>query len=138
MAEGAEALMAEAEELRNRLDMVSRQLDLLTNLKEDKGRAHETLEGLRNAKTGDEVLFPIGGNAFLTATLGDNTNVLKGIGADYAMHRPLEKAIEELKGEMDTLDSDIQNLSQSAAQMENRYQQLAEVLNQMGGPPMQG
>lgn len=137
MPDGGEQLMTEAEELRSRLEMVSRQLDLLTNLKEDKTRAHETLQGLQSAKPGDEVLFPVGGNAFVAATLGKNDTVIKGVGADYAMQRPIGRAIEELKREVDTLDSDIQNLTQSAQQMEDRYQQIAQVLQQMGGPPQE-
>lgn len=126
------ALMQEAEELRNRLEMVSRQLDLLSNLKEDKARGYETLVGMQTAKPGDEILFPVGGNTFVTATLGETGTVLKGVGADYAMQRPVDKALEELKGEMDTIDSDIQNLSRTAEQLEQRYQTVAETLQGMG------
>lgn len=135
MAEGGEQLMAEAEELRSRLEMVARQLDLLGNMKDEKARARQTLEGIKTAKPGDEILFPVGGDAFVAATLGENEAILKGVGAEYAMHRPIDKAIEELKNELDGLESDIQALSQSGQQMEDRYQQLAQVLNQMGGPP---
>lgn len=124
--------MGEAEELRERLEMASRQLELMANMRDDKERAYETLQGVLKASPGDEILFPVGGNTFVSATLTDTKTVIKGIGAEYAMQRPVEKAVEELKAEMDTLDSDIQSLSRTAQQLEERYQQIAQMIQSMG------
>lgn len=133
-----EQLMAQEEELRSRIALVERQLELVANARTDKERARQTLKGVESAEPGAELLFPIGGTTFVRAKLADNAEVIKGIGADYAMPRAVGKAIEELKAEIGALDNDMQGLSANARQLESRHQQIVQVLQAASGRPMPG
>lgn len=126
------ALIAQEEELRGRLQMYERQLDLLSNVREDKQRALTTLRGLKGAEAGTEVLLPIGGTTFVRASLADNATVLKGIGAGYSMPRDIDKAIDELKADVETVEGDIQKTSRAAGEIEARHAQIMEILQGAG------
>ena len=133
-----QSLLLEAEETRARLEMVTRQVELLTALRDDKRRAHETLEGVKTAKVGAEILVPVGGNTFVTATVKDTAAVLKGVGASYVLPRPLDVAVQELKKETDAMESDLAALAQNARSLEIRYQQLAAAVSARGGGDLIG
>ena len=130
------ALVAQEEELRGRLQLFERQLDMLMGMREDKQRAFATLEGLKDAEVGTEVLLPVGGTTFVRASLADNSSVLKGIGAGYAMPRELDAAITELRAELEVLDRDVQKTSQAASELEARHAQLMQVLQGAEAAPM--
>lgn len=130
------ALVAQEEELRSRLQMIERQLDMLMGMREDKQRALSTLKGLKDAEPGTEILLPVGGTTFVRAALGDNSTVLKGIGAGYAMPRQLDTAVEELKAEAETIERDVQKTSQAASEIEARHAQIVQVLQGAGAEPM--
>lgn len=126
-----------AEELRGHLEMVSRQLEILSSHRDDSDQALATLRGLQATAPGDEALFPVGGNTFVAAQLGENREVIVGVGADYAMPRPVDKAIAALEEELSRLQDEIASLTTTAGRLEAEYSQLVQMLQTLrgqGGP----
>lgn len=133
-----------AEELRSHLEQASQSLETLTNQRDEKKRALETLRGVKESKVGDEMLVPVGGTTFVNASLEKNDKVLMGVGADYAMPRPIDDAIRSLEGDVEKLASRVEEVSAQAGQLEAEYTSIVQALQSaqraggQGGPATQG
>ena len=94
--------------------------------------AKQSLEDLKNINTGSNLLVPIGGAAFINASLGDVEKVVVGIGADVSLEMNYDDAVKDINerlGEMEkALASIEQQLNQIMAQLE-AHQDMAERLS---------
>lgn len=138
MAEGEQdeqQLAFHAEQLRLALEQASTRLEALTGMREEKTQALGSLRGVKEGAVGDEVLVPVGGTTFVNAALQENKEVIMGVGAGYAMPRPIDKAIEVLERDVEALGSQIENLSAQAGRLEAEYSAIVQRLQ--GGQPSQ-
>lgn len=124
-------LAGQAEQLREHLEQASSRLEMLTNLRDEKQKGLESLRGVKNGAPGDEMLVPVGGTAFVNASLGENNEVIMGVGAEYAMPRPIDKAIESLEEDVRTLGTEIENLTAQAGRLEAEYTSIVQTLQSM-------
>lgn len=114
------------EAYRAQLNSMLQQHQMLTASRAEHVRARETLEGLDRLSDGNELLVPLGADAFLRSNAVPRARVLVGIGSGVVveMDRPqasellaqrlkkLEEAGEELEGQIRTLDDRVQQISQ--------------------------
>jgi prefoldin alpha subunit len=113
------------EAYRNQLNALIQQYQILTASRTEHARARESLEGVDRADPRAELLFPLGGEAFVRGSVERNAPVLVGIGSGVVveMERPrvaellaqrllrIEQAIRDIEGQMANLDERIQLLS---------------------------
>jgi prefoldin alpha subunit len=94
--------------------------------------AKQSLEDLKGIKPGSNLLVPVGGAAFINASLGDFDKVVVGIGADVSIEMAYDDAVKDVNERLDEMEkaqgSIEQQLGQIMAQLE-AHQNMAERLS---------
>lgn len=94
--------------------------------------AKQSLGDLKDIKSGSNLLVPVGGAAFIKASLGDIDKVVVGIGADVSLEMEYDDAVKDVDErlqEMEKAQTSIeQQLGQIMAQLE-AHQSMAERLS---------
>jgi len=94
--------------------------------------AKQSLGDLKDIESGSNLLVPVGGAAFINASLGNVDMVVVGIGADISLEMPYEDAVKDVDErlqEMEKAQTSIeQQLGQIMAQLE-AHQSVAERLS---------
>ena len=94
--------------------------------------AKQSLEGLKDITTGSNLLVPIGGAAFVNASLGDFEKIVVGIGADVSLEMSYDDAVKDINERLEEMEkaqgSIEQQLTQIMAQLE-AHQNMAERLS---------
>lgn len=110
---------------RAQLNGLAQQHQILLASRQDHLRARESLEGIDRSSAGDEVLVPLGGEAYVRGRVQREAPVLVGVGSGVAaeMDRSkaaeviaqrvtrIEQAIGDIEGQMTSIDERIQLLS---------------------------
>ena len=97
----------------------------------DYSQAKITLEKIKEAANGTEILIPIGGGSFSFATLKDHEKILTDIGASIVIEKSpedaikiIEKRIEDLQKNQEALSSLSQKLHDEMEEVSMKAQQL--------------
>ena len=94
--------------------------------------AKQSLGDLKDIESGSNLLVPVGGAAFIKASLGDVDKVVVGIGADVSLEMEYDDAVKDVDErlqEMEKAQNSIeQQLGQIMAQLE-AHQSVAERLS---------
>ena len=94
--------------------------------------AKQSLGDLKDIESGSNLLVPVGGAAFIKASLGDVDKVIVGIGADVSLEMEYDDAVKDVDErlqEMEKAQNSIeQQLGQIMAQLE-AHQSVAERLS---------
>jgi prefoldin alpha subunit len=94
--------------------------------------AKQSLGDLKDIESGSNLLVPVGGAAFIKASLGDIDKVVVGIGADVSLEMEYDDAIKDVDErlqEMEKAQNSIeQQLGQIMTQLE-AHQSVAERLS---------
>jgi|GEM_PF-408949 prefoldin alpha subunit len=113
------------EAYRNQLNALIQQYQILTNSRTEHARARESLEGIDRIESSSELLFPLGGEAFVRGSVARDAPVLIGVGSGIVveMNRAqvsellaertsrIEQALRDLEAQMSSLDERIQLMS---------------------------
>jgi prefoldin alpha subunit len=110
-------LVAESKEYEAQLGQIQLQLELLNQSIQVTKIAGDTIEGLKNLQDGQEILLPLGTQAFLKAKIMDSSNVLVNVGGSVVLEKPVDAA-------KDHLDQHLENLMKSQTQLNQIMQQL--------------
>ena len=94
--------------------------------------AKQSLGDLKDIESDSNLLVPIGGSAFINASLGDIEKVVVGIGADVSLEMSYDDAVKEVTERLDEMEnaktSVEQQLNQIMAQLQS-HQSMAERLS---------
>jgi prefoldin alpha subunit len=94
--------------------------------------AKQSLEDLKNIESGNNLLVPVGGAAFINATLGELDKIVMGIGADVSIEMAYDDAMKDVNERLDEMEkaqgSIEQQLGQIMTQLET-HQKMAENLS---------
>jgi prefoldin alpha subunit len=94
--------------------------------------AKQSLEDLKNIEVGKNLLVPVGGAAFINATLGEIDKIVMGIGADVSVEMAYDDAMTEVNERLEEMEKAQgaieQQLGQIMAQLE-AHQRMAESLS---------
>ncbi|MGP8077765.1 MAG: prefoldin subunit alpha [Thermoplasmata archaeon] len=110
---------------RSQLNGLIQQHQILIASRQDHLRARESLEGIDRSSAGDEMLVPLGGEAFVRGRVHRDAPIILGIGSGVAaeMDRSkaaeviaeritrIEQAVRDIEGQMGSVDERIQLLS---------------------------
>jgi prefoldin alpha subunit len=119
------------ENYKEQLNSLDMQYSYLQAAIADYTKAKMTLEQLSKANDGTEVLLPIGGSAFVSATAKSTSKVLFDIGGGIVTEKTsedtianIDKRIESLKQTQEKLSSMAQRLQAEATEISDKAQKL--------------
>ncbi|MDD5110973.1 MAG: prefoldin subunit alpha [Candidatus Altiarchaeota archaeon] len=84
----------------------------------------ETLENLKTAKKGDEILVPIGSDCLISASLKDAGSVIFGVGAKVSVDKKAEDAIKVLKERAAELERALSQAQQGIISLNGQLEEL--------------
>ena len=121
---------------RDQLEQVHTQVELLRISLEEHRTAVETLEAYKGAKPNQEVLVPVGANAFIFAKSTGSKAAVTELGAGISAEVPIDTAVEKLRSRAQKLENSRskmvetgKRLEQSAGALEQQIQELYGSLN---------
>jgi len=101
-------LLEQYKEQINQLEMQSQYLQAAVM---DYNKAKVTLENLSKTDDGSETLIPIGGGAFVYASLKNTSKVLIDIGSGLAAEKNFDDAIKKIDGRLENLQKNQERLN---------------------------
>ncbi|MCK4364421.1 MAG: prefoldin subunit alpha [Thermoplasmatales archaeon] len=123
--------MVQIEQYKEQMSQLEMQFQYLHASLADYNKAKMTLENLSNTDTGSEVLLPIGGGAFISATAKNTSKVLMDIGGDLVTEKTPEDVIKKIDERLENLEKTqvkmnemMQNLQNEAAEISANAQKL--------------
>ena len=123
--------MALIEQYKEQLNSLDVQFSYLQNAIIDQTKAKMTLENLSKTDTGVDVLFPIGGGAFIDATAKKTAKVLFDVGDGVVIEKTsddvigtMDKRIKNLQQTEEKISSMVQKLQTEAAEVTDKAQKL--------------
>jgi prefoldin alpha subunit len=131
------------ESLSGRIEAVRSQTQALASTLAQAEGARQALEKYASGEAEDEVLVPVGADAFFHGKLATNGRAVVGIGAGVFLDMPVvkgkeiyEKRIDEIKGALTQMEHVRTRLDQQQREMAAQYNQLVEIAQAegAGGP----
>ncbi len=122
--------MAALEAYKAQLEAIDEQGQLLQMSLEDYSRAKDTLEAVAKGKAGDELLLPVGGGAYVYASIVRNDRALVGVGTGVSMDKPMEEAIAIVEARIGELMDALKKVGESRTVLESKMQQVAQLIQQ--------
>lgn len=124
--------MATIERYKEEMNTLEMQAQYLQAALNDYHKAKLTVDHLSNVEKDTEVLLPIGGGTFITATAKKTEKVLFNVGADIVIEKTskdvikkIDSRLEELEKTRERLDSMMQQLQAEATEISAKAQKLA-------------
>jgi len=111
---------------RNQLNALVQQHQYLAASRGDHLRAKEALEGLDRVGDASELLIPIGGEAFVRGQPAHDQKVLIGIGSGVVVELERPKVLEILADRLVKIDKAAQELEGQIRSLDERVQVLAQ------------
>jgi prefoldin alpha subunit len=125
-------LVTEMRMMEGSVNTLQQRLQMVVSSVSELRVAKQSLEDLKGIKPGSNLLVPVGGAAFINASLGDFDKVVVGIGADVSIEMAYNDAVKDVNERLDEMEkaqgSIEQQLGQIMAQLE-AHQNMAERLS---------
>lgn len=122
--------MSTLELFRAQLESIAENQQLIQISLEEMGRARETLNQFQNAKEGDELLVPIGGNSFVFAKVATNTKAIVGIGTGISVEKSMDEAIKTMDDRSKELLDTMNKLNDRRLAIEEQANVLSQAVQQ--------
>ncbi len=122
--------MSTLELFRAQLESIAENQQLIQISLEEMGRARETLNQFQNAKEGDELLVPIGGNSFVFAKVATNTKAIVGIGTGISVEKSMDEAIKTMDDRSKELMDTMNKLNDRRLAIEEQANVLSQAVQQ--------
>ena len=124
----------ELQQLSQQIQAVESQLESIQteiqNLRARQGDIDEAVEAIESLETGSTVQVPVGGGAYVRATVDDIDEVIVDIGADYAAERGQDGAVSLLEERKALVADRIDELNDAAAQLRSQGEELSQEAEQ--------
>lgn len=122
--------MSTLEMFRAQLESIAENQQLIQISLEELGRARETLNQFQNAKEGDELLVPIGGNSFVFAKVATNSKAIVGIGTGISVEKSMDEAIKTMDDRSKELLDTMNKLNDRRLAIEEQANVLSQAVQQ--------
>ncbi len=107
------------------------------SLRQEKTEIDEATEALETLESGSTVQVPLGGGAYLRATVEDIDEAIVELGANYAAEFEQDGAVDALENKKELVDEQISDLNDEVTELEAESQQLEQQAQQMQQQAMQ-
>ena len=122
-----EELSQQLQELESQKEQLDEQIEALTA---EQAEIDEAIEALDVIESDGTVQVPLGGGAYVRATIGDVDEIVVDIGGGFAAEQDREGATETLENKKDLLDEDIEEVKSQIAELEAESDKLEEQAQQ--------
>ena len=109
--------MMELETFKSQLQQYQQQKSQIMMTVQEMMSAKATIDGIKDAKDGEEMVIPIGGGTFIRGTITDTKNVVASVGADIAVTKDVASARERI-------EEQIKSAEESVAQLDSEMQRI--------------
>jgi prefoldin alpha subunit len=109
----------------------------IQGVRDEQAAIDEAIEALSGLETDSVVQVPLGGGAYVRATIEDIDEVIVDLGADFAAERDQDGAAESLRSKKELLDEQIAELKTEVAELDGEADQLEQQAQQMQQQQMQ-
>jgi len=127
-------LAQQLEELEQQREAIQSEIQALQTRK---GDIDEAIEAIEELDTDSIVQVPVGGGAYVRATIEDIEEITVELGGGYAAERDRDGAIDSLETKQETLDDRIEELQSDAAELETETEELEQRAQQLQAQQMQ-
>lgn len=125
----------ELQELSQQLQVVEEQLEALQaemqQMQSTKHDIDEAIDALQTLETGSNVQVPVGGGAYVKATIEDIDEVIVSVGGGYASEQNQAKATSLLEDRKELIDDRISEVTSAISELEEQGQQLGQRAQQL-------
>ena len=104
---------------KEQLKTLEYQFSLIQATVADQAKAMITLEKLNGVKNDSELLLPIGGGAFINATLKNSSKILYDVGEGIVIEKTIEDTIKNIEIRINELHQTEEKISTMAQQIQN-------------------
>ena len=104
---------------KEQLKTLEYQFSLIQSTVADQTKAMITLEKLNGVKNDSELLLPIGGGAFINATLKNSSKILYDVGEGIVIEKTIEDTIKNIEIRINELHQTEKKISTMAQQIQN-------------------
>ncbi len=129
---------AAVESAKAQLEGLVRQRELIQMAVEEHVRARETIRNVLKSTPGDDVLIPIGADAYIHAKVSEKREAVVGVGSGVSIQRGPEDAEKLLQERIDDLTQAFQKVSERAVQTEAFVQETTAKLQEQYEALQQG
>jgi prefoldin alpha subunit len=124
-------IMTEVEAHRGQIEDLSRQMQYAEGKIIELNSALVSLDSIKHAEKGKNILVPIGADAFIHAELADVKKVIIGIGADMSIEESVEGAEKQLKGKAEQMGEAMKKLQNAITHVNTRLLELDAMSQRM-------
>lgn len=139
----------ELQQLSQQIQELDEQIETLEGnveaIRQEQTEVDEAIDAVETLESDSVVQVPLGGGAYVRATVEDIDEVIVELGADYAAEFEREGAVdtlenkkENLDGEIDEVNAQISELEAESSQLEQKAQQMQQQAMQQQMQQMQG
>ena len=128
--------MTQEEEVTRNLTLIEYYKDQLNSLEfqsqyiqaalTDYHKAKLTVEHMKSTSHQSDIMYPIGGGAFLTGAISDPSKVLVNVGAGYLLEKSIDDAIKKIDERIAAAEENLTRLNQMAQQIQSEATDLSE------------
>jgi prefoldin alpha subunit len=114
---------------RSQLNGLVQQHQILVASRQDHLRARESLDGIDRSSASDEVLVPLGGEAYIRGRVHRDTPVILGIGSGVATEMDRAKATEVIAQRITRIEQAVHDIEDQMGAVDERIQLLSRRLD---------
>jgi len=122
------AASQELETIRNQLDNLTKQEELVQVTLEEYNRAREALGDLKGKKEGDDILVPIGANCWVHAVLGDTNKGIASIGSNLAVGQSIDEIVSRLDSQLEEIEAASKEVGGKVTSLNAKAAELTQML----------
>lgn len=112
------------------LEALSGQAQLLQMSLEESMRARDTIDSLKNAKEGDEILVPVGASSFIPAKVTASDKAIVGVGNRISVEKSLDDAVEYMKANVDEITEALKKANETIREIDGAARNLTMAVQQ--------
>lgn len=114
--------MAELETYKMQLQQYHEQKTQISLNMQELMSAKATIENMKNAEKGAQVIIPIGGGTFIKGIIEDPKTVITSVGADIALTKDLDSAEKHIDKQIQFIEEGIKRLDEETEKIEKQAQ----------------
>jgi prefoldin alpha subunit len=111
---------------KNQLAAIDQQFSFLQATINDYAQAKITIEKMKNAKNGTEILIPIGGGTFTFADAKDTSKILTDVGSGIVVEKNPDEAIAVLNKRIQSLQTNQESLTNLSKQINDQIEEISQ------------
>lgn len=127
--------MVRLDAYRSQFNALAQQREILLASRQEHLRARESLEGIDRSHDGDEMLVPLGGEAFVRGTVARSTPILIGVGSGVVAEMERPKAVELIASRLTRIEQAIRDVEGQLTAVDERVQLLSRRLEALSHGP---